>query len=408
MRACRAIQGILTVLLVPVFSTPAIAQSRSGLSVKVGEADLYPSVRIDYVSSDNAFLANDDTVDSQGILVKPRFELVANRRLLDVSLIYAGDYGSFDESLLNYDDHALSLGATANLATRHRVLGSLSVAKSHEDFGLNFTRGEPVEGSEQVEFTTTDLSAVHTFGAADAKGNVETGLLFRSRNYLNQDELTSGFDFSLVSPSVSFTYRLSSTARALLGVDYSIFNFDDNTLDRNDLSVFAGIRLAEGRKTSGTARLGFTNSDFDQAGRDDSSTLNAEIGLVYLPVSFAEIRLNIDRALDNADGVANAAASAQSVRDSFEIRWIHRWSSRVGSNAFVRRSNVSRDCPDVDTETTRAGFEMSVAVRQFLSIGAGIGQNDRSDSGCPGVAIDPEVDSDFDQTTFSVFLRAQL
>ena len=116
----------------------------------------------------------------------------------------------------DFDDHNLSLFAQADLATRHSVTGSLSVDKSHERFGLNFTRGEPVDSTEQVEFVTTDLTVTHTFGAADARGNIETGISIQNRNYLNEESLTSGFSFTRILPSIALTYRLSSTARALL------------------------------------------------------------------------------------------------------------------------------------------------------------------------------------------------
>jgi len=407
MRIRRCIQALSTLLLMFLVISSSFAQDRNSGSVKVGEADLYPSVRFDFVSSDNAFLTSSDLIDTNGFLVKPKLELVANRRLLDISLAYEGDYGSFNEDVLNYDDHRLSFLAGADLATRHRVTGSLSFDLDHEEFGLNFTRGQPVDGSELVEFFTVVVQAGHIYGAANARGNLETGITIQNRDFLSQESLTDGFGFTEVSPSVAFTYRLSSSARALLGIDYSAFSFEDSSRDRDEVSVFAGVRLAEGRKTSGSVRLGVGNSDFSD-GREDLTVLNAEIGLVYRPVSFSQITLDFDRALANLDGVATATDQGESIQDIVQLQWIHQWSSRVSSRAFLNYSDLSRDCPDEDTVLSRVGFEFGISVRRSVTVGASVDQTDRSDSECPNIVVDGTADSDFSALRFGVFLEAKL
>ena len=97
----------------------------NGQSVKVGEADLFPSLQLGYLFNSNAFVTENDEVDTTGFGVSPSLLLRAERRLLTFELSYDGDYATFDENALDFDDHDLQLRGNAELSSRRRFQGCL-------------------------------------------------------------------------------------------------------------------------------------------------------------------------------------------------------------------------------------------------------------------------------------------
>ena len=380
------------------------AGQQRGAPIEIGESDLFPSAEIRFLSNSNAFLTPDDETDTTAVVISPRLEWLAQRRLLDISFVYQGDYAAFSEDNLDYDDHLLSFTANAELSSRQRLKGSVELSREHEVLGTLLTRGEADENTEQVETTNADAEVSFEYGALSARGNIEVGLRLASENFTNQQEFTDGRSFTEFEPFGAFSYRLSSDSRLLLEGRISDVNFDDDTRDRTDVTALVGISLGENRKTSGIVRVGYTQASFEQDGRGDENSAIADISLTWRPVDFSRFDLTVRREFDNSDSTAIVELT---VENAVRLGWVHDWSSRVRTDAFVSRLSSDRECPDLDTATSSAGFEMGVAVRRWLTLGAGVRAASRSSDSCPVPGSDEE-DLDFDRATGTIFLRATL
>ena len=155
--SCGWVRPLALVATLSTLSGSVFAQD-NGQSVKVGEADLFPSLRLGYLFNSNTFVTENNEVDTTGFSVSPSLLLKAERRLLTLEFSYDGDYATFDENALDYDDHDLQLRANAELSSRRRFRGGLRINKEHEDLGRGFTRGIADTDADQVEFLTTDLN----------------------------------------------------------------------------------------------------------------------------------------------------------------------------------------------------------------------------------------------------------
>lgn len=374
------------------------------LSFDLGGAELLPEIRIDYLTNSNAFLTPDDETDSTGVLVSPRLELIGERRLLELALVYQGNYAAYSEDMLDYDDHLLSFRADAELGVRQRLRGSVTFNKDHQILGTNLTRGIADENTDQVEFTDINADVGFVYGARAARGNLEIGLEARSLNYLNQQAITDGADFTSIEPFAAFTYRVSADTRVFLEGRFGQFEFDDELRNHDDLSALVGITLGGNRKTSGTAELGFTQASFDDGITRDQEILVADVSLSWRPVDQSQFELTLNREFDNLD--TNAAGDL-TVRDTVQLDWLHEWSSRVKSDVFVVNVGDDRECPNIDSDTISAGVEIGVFVRRWLEIGAGFQASSRTSGSCP--VPDPDVsDLDFDRQRGNIYLRATL
>ncbi len=384
--------------------TTLFAQSEEQLSYKIGETDLYPSVRLEFVQNSNAFLTEADPTESTGFVISPELNWVADRRLLTLRGNYVGDYATTSESELDYADHQFSADVAAELTARKRVNGKFSLDFGHQPLGTNLTRGLDNTGAEAVTYLDTQLSGEYIYGAENARGNITAGALIRSYSYNNRSDLTSNAGYLQFRPFGIFSLRISPDTRALAELRFDQFSFEGNRSDRTDTSLLGGFSFTPTGKFGGSLKIGATLSNY--SGGDDESTLISEIDLNYEPTTFSRITLNLDREIDNESANPTSADSLSVIRDAASLVWRHEWSSRVFHVARLTVRNLSRACPDSDTSTTGVGYEMNVKVRRWLTVGASANTTRRTSSDCANAVDEPDLD--YERQIIGVHLKATL
>ena len=392
-------------LFLAMVSSPVFAQGNDA-AIKVGEADLVPAIRLDYLVNNNAYLTAVNETEVSAVRLRPTLALKADRRLLSVTAEYAGDYGLYSEDNLEYFDHQLNLGVAADPDSKKRIVGTLALTQGHEPLGENLTRGIADVSTEQIEFSSLNANGEFTYGARDARGNLALGINFILFEYSNQDALTNGEGYVSAEPYTIFSYRLSSDARALLELRYASVDFDDDFEDKTTLSTLAGITLGVDRKTSGSLKVGVAQSDYDLATRDSATDVIAEIGLKYAATSYSEVDLGYKLGIDNDSLAAGSIQDDSIIVSTLSVDWNHNWSSRVRSRILGYRTTNERDCQSVDTDVVGVYSELSVSIRRWISVGANAGASTRGSSSCNGV--DTEADFDYDRQIIGVHMRVSL
>lgn len=397
----------LTCFLIAVSSAPAVFAQDAG--IKVGDTQFVPSVELGFYSSDNAFRENDDEVDETGVSVSPKVIWEASKGRIAVSAQYAGELYSSSEDSLDRDWHTLRLSGAAEATSRHRFTSSLSVRDLTEGLEEGFSRSIPPRSLDNlIRFRDLNARLDYTFGARGARGNVQVGLSASSRRFLNFSDITMGGDFSVIRPSLGFSYRLGGDSRAFVIVRHSTVDFDSASSDRTELSALGGVRWNENRKLSGEILLGGTLADFDN--QNDQSVFVAEAGLVYRATSFSRVNLDLRRELATDDGRASISANDATIRNTVGLEWLFSWNSRVSSTASVGYTNNDRDCPDNDNNILALGFGAEYQFRRWLAFGVGVDRDSNSVDSCEGVDDDIGLieDTEYDRVRGSVFLRASL
>jgi hypothetical protein len=206
-----ALKG-LAVCFIASLPLPAMSQSTEEASISVGEASLIPAVRMDFITTDNVFGTKLDEVSANGFVLSPSVKWVANRGLLAINANYAGSYGRFSESAVDYNDHELSFTAGAEISSRHRVSSILTINKEHEPLGTGQTRGLSQSLDEQIETTSITANLNYSFGAVNARGNFRTNVSYGDVNYSNLENLTAGATILGFSSKSGSTPELSSSS----------------------------------------------------------------------------------------------------------------------------------------------------------------------------------------------------
>ena len=390
------------------FAMPLMAQGNTAASIKLGEADLTPSVRLDFVSNSNAFLTPSDETDVTGFILSPQLEYVADRRLLSFTLGYSGAFAGFSEDALNYADNRLTAGINANLSTKHSLRASVGVAGLHEQLGDGLTLGDGEDAGDQVERVDSRFEGVYTYGADNARGNIVAGFIVTNRDYQNRSDLTDGLDFTTIGPYARFTYRISGDTRAFVGVRLLNFDFDDGDGNRTQVTPSIGLSFAGTGKTGGEARIGVTTANFDDELEGDTTLFSAAIDMYYEPSDFSRFDIGFIRDLNNVDalGGGNSLAS-DSIDDNIDLTWTYIWSGFVTTRAVFAAELRQRECPTLGTDEFNAGFEIGLNPRRWIEIGAGFTQGVRNTDECVEIVGDAG-DLDYDRQLINLFVRATL
>ena len=400
--------SIVSALLLFGSPTALFAQTNDQQSIKLGETDLYPALEIQYIQNNNAYLEPAGSeVESSGVVISPEFNWVADRRLLTLRGNYTGSYGRQGESALDFNDHLFRLDAAAELTARKRTKGKVELEFGHQDLGAGFTRGTADGSSDAVTFTRFLAQGDYTYGAKTAKGNVTGGAKVVSHTFTSRSDLTSGDDYTAFEPFGIFSYRLSPAARALAEIRVGIFSFGNSNLDRNDISILTGLEFAQTEKSGGSIKIGSSLSDFSASGRDKESNLLVEGSLFYKPKSYSEIKLTLNRSLDNDSGSPVENLSIQATSDEVDLEWRHEWSSRVYSNINVGYRGINRGCPSNDVATNLAGIELNFKIRRWVEFGLSADYSKRTASIC-SQNDDSAPDLDYERQLVGAHVRATL
>ena len=395
-----------------LFGAAAAAQDdeRADQSIALGDADIYPALRIDYLSNDNVRLAGPDEEKTAGsvVLVSPRVELVAQRRLLRLRARYEGRYAQGEEDPQDVSDHLLGLDVDAEIDKRRRLAAFAQYRRDHEPFGFNILRGRADEADEPVMFDEFRLGASFRYGVVDARGNVEGGLRVTSRSFTNLESITDGRDYVVVAPYGLFSYRLSGDTRALLELRYEDVTRDSGADDRDALSLFGGVEFAAGGRLRGSARLGATSTSYDLEAREEETIFAAETEIRYLIREYATLGLAFVRELDDTGTRReDGTLLRQTVADELTLSWEQSWSSRISHEAYVQRVGRDRACPEPITARLAAGLEIDYAVRRWLGFGVSLVAQRRDADLCEGVPAEDGT-LEFDQRLVGVHVRATL
>lgn len=380
-------------LVSPQFVSAQETGQRTG---NIGEAAVYSSVRLGVLSTDNAFRASENTVESSGFRIAPTASVVADRRGLRFTAAYNGDFASFSEAELDYNDHQLTGSVGAILGARKQLSATTKLTFRHEELGTGLTRGTANNGDEQVEATDVSVDANYLYGAQTAKFNITGGLLLQNVAFQNRSDLTEGRDFTKIRPYGRLSYRLSQDTRALVELAVSDFGFGNESFDRSVIELLTGLSFQGSGKTLGQLKVGVASNNYSDSRVEDTTVFVADIGLNFSPSSASRIEVNFKRQINNEEGIDFSNGATQTINDAALLRWTKKWSGFSKSVAYVSFESQNRDCPTSGTQSAEGGLEISILPRRWIEIGAGISSRNVTADDC-GDAVGNDLEYELNE-----------
>lgn len=351
--------------------------------IKLGDSLMFTPTLLVTESYDDNFRANQGDTESSWITtVTPTFMLGAEGRKGAYRVTYQAVSDTFHSSQQdNNTDHHLTADAALQFNARNRLVGNLGHHRVEETAALEV-------GAENDRYTTDDIGAVYSFGAQEARAQVDVGAKYSELRYLN-NVVNEDKERDTTTLNSIFYYRIGAKTKALVEVRHIDVDYLNDTSNRSgqSLAYLGGLTWDATAKTTGTVKIGREKKDYDAASVDSQSNGMVEAGISWQPRTYSTFSLTARKAQDEGD--QNGATSVDT--ESYNLSWDHEWTELVKSNLFYgwseRDYNGSIERSD---ENNSYGASLTYSLRRWLDLGIGYRYSD-NDSTFSGQSFERNI-----------------
>jgi len=328
----------------------------------------------------------------------------ASQRSTNIRAQYSGDFASHSESNLDYQNHALTFRASSVLSRRWRVATAGGIERRSLPLGTERTGENTRSFTDPFTFNDLSLSAVGTFGAQGARGNVDFGVRLRRLDPKNLLDLADDFGYTSVGPFARFSYRISGDTRMTLEGRITDFDYELDIRDRTETAFLLGATFAATGRLTGAFDIGVSTISSDNANEDGNNNLIASADIGYSVSSATLFALTVARRIDNRNAFSANEQNSR-IRNTVRLEWDQDYSARVSHEAYVLSEIVDRTCPFRASSDVEYGFQLGVSVRRWVQLGGFITNKSRSFDTCPA---EFNENNDYNNERLGVFINVTL
>ncbi|MEH6710194.1 MAG: outer membrane beta-barrel protein [Paraglaciecola polaris] len=354
----------------------SFAQEEVGIDL--GAFELVPTLTTTVGFNDNVTRSNDEGIDSWFSTVVPKFTLINNFGLNSLRLGYQlsrGDY--YSSSADDFTDHLLFASLDYEFNSRHRIKSSINFEDGHDDRGERYSIGRGDELTSPDEYKESDVDFTYSYGALSAQGRLDINVNYRDLDYkLGTDEYLIR-DRSYSEIGGTFYYNIGATTdllfeTTLTDVDYAFTPVGSNTLDSIETSYLVGAQWQSTASTSGYAKIGYQDKDFDAAGRESFSGLKWQAGVVWEPIDRATFILDTQNETRETNGEGNFIR-----RKDVSLQWRHEWLQRLRTQAGVAVGNDDYEGSGRSDDITDWNLAVIYEFQRWLTFNLGYTYSER-------------------------------
>ncbi len=326
---------VTSAILCAMTSVLANAQQfQDAASVELGGFDVTPTVDLSLRYDDNIVRSDANKIDSWSQIISPQVVMLNSFGSSQVRLAYRLRNERFYSSPEdNYTDHFFFAGVDFELNARNRLDIGVDYTDGHEDRGTGFSIGNADALTSPDKFKQTEFDMLYSFGAFNADGRLEGNFNISNRDYdLNTPQYLAR-DRTYTTFGGAFFYRIGATTDATLDiiyrdVDYKVAANPLSPLDSTQISYLLGVKWDATAQSSGFAKIGYQEKDFDSALREDFDGIDWAAGIIWEPVEYSEVELSTRNDTNETNGEGNFISGR-----AHEVIWRHEWLERLRSSA---------------------------------------------------------------------------
>lgn len=331
-------------------------------SMDMNGIDMIPTLTVQLGHNDNIFSTESNKTSSAISVINPSVQFIAEKDNDAYRVTYDLKVGTMHDSRADdYVDHTLTGEAILELNSRNRLDLTAGLAKVHEDRGSN----NADTGAKPARYTDVSLAGVYRYGVEGAKGNLEVGASYVDHTYDNLGSLNDGRERENLKLDTTFFYRVAPKTRAVFeiraeDIDYKLSSSD---LDNTEMKYLAGVTWDVTAKTTGTAKFGYQNKDYDSASREDQDGASWEVAVQWAPLTYSTFDLMTSQEYEEASGDEDGIDT-----ETFSLTWNHAWNDRFSTQAML--SHMNEDYIGLDredkTDTVMVGFNYE--LQRWLAV----------------------------------------
>jgi polysaccharide biosynthesis protein VpsM len=374
---CKWNAVIITALAISINNNALAYEIGDAAGIPLGAGHLYPKLETKLIHDDNLFRLNTVERDTWIAVFSPEltYELKSNKSLFLMHYDFeAGEHFSSHDD--DYTDHI------ARIEYEYQPTSRIFTAVRGEFVDTRDPRG--TGASEGAAVVVTEPDAYHTFGilgeagygSEQAKARFEVDMGYKTKQYDNNRATTFVRDRDDFYGSGRFYYRIKPKTNAVLEFRATNFNYDRDAvgtpgLDSTLFKYLAGVTWDATFKTTGYAKIGWIDKQFDSSARQDDDDVLWEFGTEWRPRTYSTFNLSTQRDYTETNGTGDFIQE-----DTIDFSWVHQWRERISS--YVNFTYGQDDYTTArEDDRYLAGVGVNYDMRRWVKLGAGYTYDER-------------------------------
>ncbi|ASL29058.1 outer membrane beta-barrel protein [Azotobacter chroococcum] len=338
-------------------------------SIKLADGVQFtPTLQVSERYDDN-FRAVEDHKESSWITrLTPTFALGAEGHKGRYEVKYSSE-SEIIHSSRNDDntDHHLTAEAALQFDVRNRLQLNAGYHRVEQVDSDNSDNLEKLN-NENDKFSTINASALYSFGAQGARGQIDMGAKHEKLRYHNRNHINDDLEHESTTLNAIFYYRVAPKTRALLETRYTDYNYVSNDMrNSKNYALLGGLTWKATAKTSGTVKIGSEKKRFEESGVDNMSNSMLEVGIDWKPRTYSTFSFTTRQAIDESYESGIGASAVKSTSISFD--WEHKWGARLSTKTSYARSERKYQDYERDDDLDAFGVDLTYKLRRWLDVG---------------------------------------
>lgn len=347
--------------------------------IQIGPVSAYPSMKIVTLHDDNLLLSDKNELSTLVGIVSPAVKFSLQDNIKKLTLDYQIEAGFHENSSQDdYVDQKLLGVFVFNPTDRIKTELRAEYLDEHDARGTGRTEGGG--GTlDPDEWHSYEIGGLLSYGTPNATGRVEIETSYVTKEYDNNRLFTFDRDRNDFKLRGTFFYKIWPKTRLLFEIKQTVFDYEKNaigqaSLDSTGRDYLFGVAWDATYKTTGFAKFGISEKDFDSDLRDDNDQFKWEIGVKWMPRSYSTVDITTVRRQDETNGIGDSIDVAE-----FKVSWNHLWRHRISSTVefFIAEDDFSSTRREDSRFMT--SLKLNYNWRRWASISAGY-QYEENDS----------------------------
>jgi hypothetical protein len=318
---------VTSVIMLVIGSISVSAQQfQNPASVEFGSFDVTPTVDFGLRYDDNVIRSNVNKINSWSQIISPQVVMLDTFGESQVRVGYRlRNERFFSSSEDNYTDHFFNAAVDFELNSRNRFDVGIDFIDGHEDRGTGFSIGNAEPLTSPDSYKQSEFDMLYSHGAFNADGRLDINFNITNRDYDIDTPQYRARDRAFTNVGGTFFYRIGAVTDATFDIIYRDVNykFDSNALsplDSKQVSYLVGLEWEATARTSGFAKIGYQEKNFDSPLREDFEGIDWAAGILWEPVTYSTVNFTASNDTDETNGEGNFIRG----RD-YAVEWRHDW-----------------------------------------------------------------------------------
>ncbi len=331
-------------------------------SISAGSLKITPELAVQVGHDDNLFTTRSNKTDSLLTILHPSVKFLADKGNDSYNLTYTVEDGTYhDSNADNYTDHDLRGEALLELNSRNHLDLKATYLKEHETRGST----DAASGDKPSLYQDKMFDAKYRYGAKEARGAIEVKGSYLDRRYVSFEPLNASRDRENWQINSTFFYRVAPKTSLVAEARHEDIDYDlaTSTQDSTERKYFVGATGEATAKTSGTAKFGYSETDYDSASREDQDGDSWEVEVKWEPQTYSTFTLATAQEFEESDGIGDGIDT-----ESLSLSWEHYWKKRLSTTLTFAHEEQDYINFDRNDETDNGKVRVQYDMRRWLSI----------------------------------------